>query len=115
MIVGNYRISNRTIILGLIVIGVLYYIYQNQIESFIGRNMNRGKLFAYPVQPVPQPRPVFGRPNKCFSCESDALNRLGRANVNLGFNTKCFSCEREAKMQGKDAYMEGSTKCFSCD
>ena len=53
---------------------------------------------------------IYGRPNKCFSCEKDILNRAGSKYIHYAFPTKCFSCEKESKRP----YFEGPTKCFSC-
>ena len=56
-------------------------------------------------------RLIFGRPNKCFSCEREVLRKAGKKYINYAFPSKCFSCEK----QSKSPYMEGPTKCFSCD
>lgn len=57
---------------------------------------------------------IFSRPNKCFSCEREMLQKYARKYVNLAFPGKCFSCEKEAAKNGSDPYHEGPTKCFSC-
>tara|TARA_B100001248_G_scaffold262307_1_gene257437 strand:- start:3379 stop:3783 length:405 start_codon:yes stop_codon:yes gene_type:complete len=57
---------------------------------------------------------IFSRPNKCFSCEKEMLQKYARQYVNLAFPGKCISCEKEAAKNGKDPYHEGPTKCFSC-
>ena len=54
-------------------------------------------------------RPIFSRPNKCFSCEQHITSMK---DAHLAFPSKCFSCEREPITV---AYHEGPTKCFSCD
>lgn len=54
---------------------------------------------------------VYGRPNKCFSCEKEVLKNIGPKYIHYAFPTKCFSCEKGSK----NPYMEGPTKCFSCD
>jgi len=53
---------------------------------------------------------LFGRPNKCFSCERQIMNTVGEKYINYAFPSKCFSCEKESKTP----YNEGPTKCFSC-
>ena len=57
---------------------------------------------------------IFSRPNKCFSCEREMLQKYARKYVNLAFPGKCFSCEKEASKNGSDPYHEGPTKCFDC-
>ena len=57
---------------------------------------------------------IFSRPNKCFSCEREMLQKYARKYVNLAFPGKCFSCEKEAAKNGSDPYHEGPTKCFDC-
>jgi hypothetical protein len=54
---------------------------------------------------------IFGRPNKCFSCERQIMNTVGEKYINYAFPSKCFSCEKESK----DPYNEGPTKCFNCN
>jgi len=56
-------------------------------------------------------RTIFGRPNKCFSCERQIMNTSGKKYINYAFPSKCFSCEKESKIP----YNEGPTKCFSCN
>ena len=53
-------------------------------------------------------KPIFSRPNKCFSCEQHATSW---GNAHLAFPTKCISCEKEPITI---PYYEGTTKCFSC-
>tara|TARA_B100000242_G_C42633540_1_gene298183 strand:+ start:68 stop:469 length:402 start_codon:yes stop_codon:yes gene_type:complete len=57
---------------------------------------------------------IFSRPNKCFSCEKELLQKYAKQYVNLAFPGKCFSCEAEGKKMGRNPYHEGPTKCFSC-
>lgn len=54
-------------------------------------------------------RPIFSRPNKCFSCEQHITSWN---NAHLAFPTKCVSCERNPITI---PYHEGPTKCFSCN
>ena len=56
-------------------------------------------------------RLIYGRPNKCFSCEKEVLRNAGPKYIHYAFPSKCFSCEKGSK----NPYMEGPTKCFSCD
>lgn len=82
-------------------------------EKFIQLNYVRRPIVSQPVKKCQRKveRRIFGRPNKCFSCERELINRNGGKNIHTAFPTKCFSCERESK----NPYMTGPTKCFSCD
>ena len=66
---------------------------------------------AYKPKKCKEHTRLYGRPNKCFSCEADILRNAGHKYINYAFPSKCFSCERESK----NPYMEGPTKCFTCD
>ena len=54
---------------------------------------------------------IYGRPNKCFSCEKEIMTKAGPKYMYKAFPTKCFSCEK----QSKHPYSTGPTKCFSCN
>jgi hypothetical protein len=62
----------------------------------------------------PNERIIFTRPNKCFACEAEMLQKYAKEYINLAFPGKCISCEKQAKSEGKNPYHEGPTKCFSC-
>jgi hypothetical protein len=81
-------ILSNPVIIFLLVIGMLIFLSNNE-EKFT--------------------RPIFSRPNKCFSCEQHATSW---ENAHLAFPTKCVSCERNPITI---PYHEGPTKCFSCD
>ena len=62
----------------------------------------------------PNERIIFTRPNKCFACEAEMLQKYTKEYINLAFPGKCISCEKQAMSEGKNPYHEGPTKCFSC-
>jgi hypothetical protein len=81
------KLLSNPVILFLIVLGMLMFL--NKKEKFT--------------------RPVFSRPNKCFSCEQHITSMK---DAHLAFPSKCFSCEKEPITI---PYNEGPTKCFACD
>ena len=115
----------------LIIVLILYKCYESR-ESF-GNLENIDYMFYRPPDdcnlngsckdcdktkkesiPEPPKNVIFSRPNKCFSCEKEMLQKYARQYINLAFPGKCISCEKEASKMGKDPYHEGPTKCFSC-
>ena len=82
-------------------------------QTYINPNAETFKLEkpAYKPKKCKEHTRLYGRPNKCFSCEADILRNAGHKYINYAFPSKCFSCERESK----NPYMEGPTKCFTCD
>ncbi len=116
----NYLIL---IVISLIVICLFSYKKQSKInkESFTsGQTVNKQKICNMVPKMTPQKdlsrdakstRLLFGRPNKCFSCERQIMNTVGKKYINYAFPSKCFSCEN----QSNNPYNEGPTKCFSCN
>lgn len=112
-------------IIVILIFAVLYFCFRNKSKK---ENFTSSKM-TYPefkcVKPMikkiekekdltrasTNTRLLFGRPNKCFSCEREVLRKAGPKYINYAFPSKCFSCEK----QSKNPYMEGPTKCFSCD
>ncbi len=104
-------------VLSIVIICVCYY--KKPSEKFSNQSYLNPASLSYKIEkPKYQPkkcsgytRLIYGRPNKCFSCEADVLKNAGPRYINYAFPTKCFSCEKESKQP----YFEGPTKCFSCD
>jgi len=84
---------------------------KKKVENFSYQPINLTEVKKNPPKKVTSRKPIYGRPNKCFSCEKEILNTAGEDYIHYAFPSKCFSCEKESK----NPYMEGSTKCFSCD
>tara|TARA_B100001287_G_C22317768_1_gene360206 strand:+ start:19 stop:384 length:366 start_codon:yes stop_codon:yes gene_type:complete len=114
----NKNNSINVIILVGLSLMVLYYFFGTEKENF-SRELKENtptlktRLNLVDKDPTRKTQYVklYGRPNKCFSCEKEVLKTAGQKYIHYAFPSKCFSCEK----QSKNPYMEGPTKCFACD
>jgi hypothetical protein len=84
---------------------------KKKVEKFSYQPINFTQIKNTARKKVNSRKSIYGRPNKCFSCEKEMIKTGNEKNIHQAFPSKCFSCEKESK----NPYMEGSTKCFSCD
>lgn len=105
---------NYFLIIFLVLFCVCYFKFNKKSEKFRNEKVVELRPILQPVKKISPPiqhKRIFGRPNKCFSCEREIMKKTGGKNIHLAFPSKCFDCEKESK----NPYMTGPTKCFSCD
>ena len=94
---------NYFIIIFLVLTCVCYFrLNKKKSEKFTNERAHELNYVRRPIIPSktkkysrPKTRRIFGRPNKCFSCEREMSARYGLEYSDLGQPTKCFSCESQ--------------------
>ena len=95
---------------------LLFCVIRIASKKKVNEEFSQYPVTSYTIKPtkkqnVKDEKLIFSRPNKCFSCERELINKGAIKQINYGFPGKCFSCEKESK----NPYFEGPTKCFSCE
>ena len=104
---------NYFIIIFFVFFCVFYLKYKSKKENFLQEinYVGRPIKFQKPKKCKTYRPRIYGRPNKCFSCEKEIMAKAGPKYMYKAFPSNCFSCEKESK----HPYFTGPTKCFSCD